>query len=61
MEGFSIRFLVDLPEQGQLLLDCRHDPWLVALSYVIASVGSLSTLTIAWHLDQVQRRSMRLV
>lgn len=61
MEGFSIRFLVDLPEQGQLLLDCRHDPWLVALSYVIASVGSLSTLTIARHLDQVQRRSMRLV
>nr|WP_024309036.1 EAL domain-containing protein [Pseudomonas sp. P818] len=61
MEGFSIRFLVDLPEQGQLLLDCRHDPWLVALSYVIASVGSLSTLTIARHLEQVQRRSMRLV
>ncbi len=61
MEGLSIRFLVDLPEQGRLLLDCQHDPWLVALSYVIASVGSLSTLTIARHLDQVQRRSMRLV
>jgi len=30
MEGLSIRFLVDMPEQGQLLLDCRHDPWLYA-------------------------------
>ena len=60
MEVLSIRFLVDLPEQGQLLLDCQHDPGLVILSYIIASVGSLSTLTIARHLDQVQRRSMRL-
>lgn len=61
MEGLSIRFLVDMPEQGRLLLDCQHDPWLVALSYVIACIGSLSTLTIARHLDQAQRRSMRLV
>lgn len=61
MDGLSIRFLADLPEQGQMLLNCEHDPWLVTLSYVIASVGSLSTLTIAKHLDQVLRRSMRLV
>lgn len=61
MEGLSIRFLSDLPVQGQLLLDCSHDPWLVLLSYVIATIGSLSTLTITKHLEQVHRRSMRLI
>ena len=60
MDGLSIRFLADMPEQGRLLLECKHDAWLVALSCVIASVGSLSTLTITRHLDQVQQRSMCL-
>ncbi|MGG2396722.1 putative bifunctional diguanylate cyclase/phosphodiesterase [Pseudomonas sp. SH1-B] len=61
MEGLSIRFLADLPVQGQLLLDCSHDLGLVLLSYVIATIGSFSTLTISKHLEQVQRRSMRLI
>ncbi|VXC57638.1 conserved membrane hypothetical protein [Pseudomonas sp. 8Z] len=60
MEGFSIHFLGSLPAQGQLLLDCRHDPWLVLLSYVIATAGSLSTLNIAKQLDHEQRHSMRI-
>jgi diguanylate cyclase len=60
MEGLSIRFLEDLPAQGQLLLDCRHDPWLVLLSYIIATTGSLSTLNIAKQLDHVQRHDMRV-
>ncbi|UTH30444.1 putative bifunctional diguanylate cyclase/phosphodiesterase [Ectopseudomonas hydrolytica] len=60
MQGFPIRFLAELPEQGQLLLDCSHDPWLVLLSYAIATGGSLCTLIITQHLQQVQRRSMRL-
>lgn len=60
MEGLSIRFLEDLPTQGQLLLDCRHDPWLVLLSYIIATAGSLSTLNITKQLDHVQQHSMRV-
>ncbi|EJO93180.1 diguanylate cyclase/phosphodiesterase [Ectopseudomonas mendocina DLHK] len=60
MQGFPIRFLAELPERGQLLLDCSHDPWLVLLSYAIATGGSLCTLIITQHLQQVQRRSMRL-
>ena len=60
MEGLSIRFLEDLPAQGQLLLDCRHDPWLVLLSYIIATAGSLSTLNITKQLDHVQHHSMRV-
>lgn len=60
MEGLSIRFLEDLPAQGQLLLDCRHDPWLILLSYIIATTGSLSTLNIAKQLDHVQRHDMRV-
>ncbi|WP_322980831.1 putative bifunctional diguanylate cyclase/phosphodiesterase [Pseudomonas sp. C11] len=60
MEGLSIRFLEALPTQGQLLLDCRHDPWLVLLSYIIATIGSLSTLNITKQLDHVQRHNMRV-
>ncbi|WP_277372258.1 EAL domain-containing protein [Pseudomonas sp. AA-38] len=60
MEGLSIRFLGDLPATGQLLLECRHDPWLVLLSYVIATIGSLCTLNITKQLDYMQRRSMRV-
>lgn len=61
MEVLSIRFLGDLPAHGQLLLECRHDPWLMLLSYVIATVGSLATLNITKQLDYMQRRSMRVI
>ncbi|WP_457789747.1 putative bifunctional diguanylate cyclase/phosphodiesterase [Pseudomonas sp. PL-6] len=60
MDGWSIRFLAQLPEQGQLLLDCSHDPWLTVLAYLVATAGSLGTLAIVEHLDQVPQRGMRL-
>jgi diguanylate cyclase (GGDEF)-like protein len=60
MEESSIQFLAQLPEQGQLLLDCRHDFGLTVLAYLVATAGSLGTLTIVEHLDQVPQRSMRL-
>src|SRR5690606_3413597 len=44
-----------------VLLACSHDWRLVMLSYLIATAGSLSTLTILTHLDRVSRRAMRLV
>lgn len=60
MEEWSIRFLAQLPEQGQLLLDCSHDFWLSVLAYLVATAGSLGTLAIVEHLDQVPQRIMRL-
>lgn len=60
MEGFSVRFLAELAEHDHVLLACSHDWRLVMLSYLIATAGSLSTLTILTHLDRVSRRAMRV-
>lgn len=60
MEWLGIRFLAQLPDQSQMLLDCSHDPWLVVLACLVATAGGLGTLAIVEHLDQVQRHSLRL-
>ena len=61
MDGFHIRFLSDVAEQGLVSLEIHHDAWLVLLSYLIASAGSLSAFSIIHHLTSVRRLLMRRI
>ncbi|MEJ5038857.1 EAL domain-containing protein [Pseudomonas sp. B21-036] len=46
MEWQGLHVLAELPATGQLLLDCRHNPYLVALAYLVACAGSFATFDI---------------
>jgi diguanylate cyclase (GGDEF)-like protein len=60
MDGLGIRFIADLPDSQQVILLCSHETWLVLLSYLIATLGSFITLTIASHCATNPRRGMQL-
>ncbi|MCY1394295.1 Phytochrome-like protein cph2 [compost metagenome] len=43
-----------LPSTGQVLLDCRHNPFLVLLACLVAWAGSFATLHIAERVSHVE-------
>jgi len=47
MEWLGLHFLTELPESGQVILNCVHDPFLVLLAYLVACVGCFATLDMA--------------
>lgn len=47
MEWLGLHFLTELPESGQVVLNCTHDPFLVLLAYLVACVGCFATLDMA--------------
>lgn len=59
MDWLGLRFTGALPEQGQMLLHCTHDPFLVLLAYVVACAGSFATLDIAERLQHAEHPSTR--
>ncbi|WP_226505096.1 bifunctional diguanylate cyclase/phosphodiesterase [Pseudomonas sp. MWU16-30317] len=59
MDWLGLRFTGALPEQGQMLLHCTHDPFLVLLAYVVACAGSFATLDIAERLQQAEHPGTR--
>ncbi|PWB36089.1 diguanylate phosphodiesterase [Pseudomonas sp. SDI] len=44
MEWLGLHVLADLPATGQTVLDCRHNPYLVVLAYLVVCTGSFATL-----------------
>jgi len=61
MEWLGLHFFTDLPENGHLLLNCSHNPFLVLLAYLVACAASFGTLDMAErvvHVDNptAQRR-----
>lgn len=42
-----MHFITELPESGQVILSCIHDPFLVLLAYLVACAGSFATLDMA--------------
>jgi diguanylate cyclase (GGDEF)-like protein len=59
MDWLGLRFTSALPEQGQMLLHCTHDPFLVLLAYVVACAGSFATLDIAERLQHAEHPGTR--
>ncbi|KPA98348.1 putative bifunctional diguanylate cyclase/phosphodiesterase [Pseudomonas asplenii] len=55
MEWLGLHFVDKLPEQGQLLLDCSHDPLLVMLAYLVACAAGFATLDMAERVGHVEK------
>jgi len=57
MDWLGLRFTDEMPNSGQLILDCTHDLWLVLLAYGVACVASFATLDIAERIHHSTRAS----
>ena len=55
MEWLGLHFITELPESGQVILNCLHDPFLVLLAYLVACVGSFATLDMADRLAHAEK------
>ncbi|PXX67767.1 diguanylate cyclase/phosphodiesterase [Pseudomonas sp. LAMO17WK12:I10] len=53
MEWLGLHFFTELPEGGQVLLTCSHNPVLVILAYLVACAGSFATLDMAERVRHV--------
>lgn len=47
MEWLGLQFVTELPESGQVILDCKHNPLLVLVAYLVACAASFATLDMA--------------
>ena len=59
MDWLGLHFISELPESGQVLLNCSHNPFLVLLAYLVACAGSFATLDMAERISHVERPSAR--
>ncbi|MEG1042218.1 MAG: EAL domain-containing protein [Pseudomonas sp.] len=55
MEWVGLQMLADLPATGQIILDCKYNPYLVALALLVAGAGSFATLSMAERLSHVEQ------
>ncbi|KAA0996720.1 bifunctional diguanylate cyclase/phosphodiesterase [Pseudomonas sp. ANT_J12] len=55
MEWLGLQFLTELPEGGQVILNCTHNPFLVALAYVVACVAGFATLDMTERVGHVEK------
>ncbi|MCQ3015541.1 EAL domain-containing protein [Pseudomonas tremae] len=61
MEWLGLNMFAGLPADGQVLIDCSHNMFLVALAYGVACAACFATLDIADRVIQVEAvRSRRL-
>jgi len=47
MEWLGLQFVAELPESGQVILNCTHNPLLVLVAYLVACAASFATLDMA--------------
>ncbi|MHC8304605.1 putative bifunctional diguanylate cyclase/phosphodiesterase [Pseudomonas sp. PB3P13] len=50
MEWLGFHFITELPSDGQVILNCTHDFFLVLLAYLVACAGGFATLDMAERL-----------
>lgn len=61
MDWLGLHFLTELPDNGQVVLQCSHNPVLVLLAYLVACAASFATLDMAErvsHVEQVARQRL---
>ncbi|WP_306494873.1 bifunctional diguanylate cyclase/phosphodiesterase [Pseudomonas sp. W4I3] len=54
MEWLGLHFFTDLPDNGHLLLNCSHNPFLVLLAYLVACAAGFGTLDMAERVGHVE-------
>ena len=57
MKWLGLHFITELPENGQVILNCVHDPFLVLLAYLVACAGGFATLDMAERVAHVENLS----
>ncbi|AZF09665.1 Sensory box/GGDEF family protein [Pseudomonas sp. R2-37-08W] len=59
MEWLGLHFFTDLPDNGHLLLNCSHNPFLVLLAYLVACAAGFGTLDMAERVGHVEDPTAR--
>ena len=59
MEWLGLRFTSELPLDGQVILDCTHNLWLVLLAYAVACAASFATLDMTERANHAGRPNAR--
>ncbi|OLF55500.1 putative bifunctional diguanylate cyclase/phosphodiesterase [Pseudomonas chlororaphis] len=59
MDWLGLHFFTELPADGQVLLNCSHNPVLVILAYLVACAGSFATLDMAERVRHVDLPAAR--
>ena len=59
MDWLGLHFISGLPESGQVILDCFHDPLLVLLAFLVACAGSFATLDMAERIANADKPASR--
>ncbi|PYC13121.1 putative bifunctional diguanylate cyclase/phosphodiesterase [Pseudomonas mosselii] len=65
MEWLGLQLFAELPATGQIILDCRHNPFLVLLAFIVASAACFATLDMSERQshcdDRFARRQWRVL
>ncbi|MCO7517645.1 EAL domain-containing protein [Pseudomonas guariconensis] len=65
MEWLGLQLFAELPTSGQIVLDCRHEPFMVVLAYAVACAACFATLDMAERQchseDDAARRQWRML
>ncbi|MGE8151368.1 putative bifunctional diguanylate cyclase/phosphodiesterase [Pseudomonas vancouverensis] len=60
MEWLGLHFITSLPDSGQIILNCVHDPFLVLLAYLVACVGCFATLDMAERVAHAENHTSQI-
>ena len=55
MELLGLHFTTQLPESGQVVLNCAHNPFLVLLAYVVACAAGFATLDMTERVRHAEK------
>ena len=55
MGWLGLHFITELPESGQVILSCTHNPFLVLLAYLVACAGCFATLDMAERASHAEK------
>ncbi|PQO97515.1 diguanylate phosphodiesterase [Pseudomonas frederiksbergensis] len=55
MEWLGLHFMTGLPESGQVILNCTHNPFLVLLAYLVACTAGFATLDMTERVGHVAK------
>ena len=61
MGWLGLHFITELPESGQVILSCTHNPFLVLLAYLVACAGCFATLDMAERASHAEKAASQRI
>jgi len=59
MDWLGLHFITELPVNGQVILECTHNPILVMVAYLVACAASFATLDMAERVGHAENPTAR--